>query len=60
MAENKKSEFFTYKGRPLVRNKDTLYYGDMSDNYVIMMQITESSFFSYARLIRVFYYLFQL
>lgn len=43
MAENKKSEFFTYKGRPLVRNKDTLYYGDMSDNYVIMMQITEKT-----------------
>jgi hypothetical protein len=31
--------FFTYKDRPLVRNKDTVYYGYMSDPYVVMMQI---------------------
>ena len=35
MSEN----FFTYKDRPLVRNKDTVYYGRMSDPYVVMMQI---------------------
>lgn len=32
-------EFFTYKKRPLVRSKDTLYYGHMGDPYVVMMQI---------------------
>ncbi len=38
MAENK-NEFFKYKGKPLVRCGDVLYYGDMSDEYVIKMQI---------------------
>ncbi len=37
MAE--KSKFLTYKGKPLVRNGNTLYYGEASANYVIMMQI---------------------
>ena len=31
--------FYTYKGYPLVRNKNTIYYGYMSDPFVIMMQI---------------------
>lgn len=45
MAENitKTHDFFTYKGMPLVRNKDTIYYGNMYDEYVIMMQITEKT-----------------
>ncbi len=34
-----KSKFLTYKGKPLVRNGNTLYYGDASEKYVIMMQI---------------------
>ncbi len=34
-----KNKFLTYKGRPLVRNGNTIYYGNMSDKYVIMMQI---------------------
>lgn len=29
----------TYKGRPLIRSGNTLYYGDMADEYVVMMQI---------------------
>ncbi len=32
-------EFFLYKGRPLVRLQDTIYYGRMSDPYVVMFQI---------------------
>lgn len=32
-------EFFEYKGKPLVRNKNTIYYGDMADPFVVMMQI---------------------
>ena len=40
MAEKEKQDFLTYKGKPLVRNGDTIYYGNMSDDYVIMMRIT--------------------
>lgn len=29
----------TYKGRPLVRSKNELYYGNLSEPYVIFMQI---------------------
>lgn len=43
IKEVKKSDFFTYKGYPLVRNKDTIYYGNMSDKYVVMMQILEKT-----------------
>ena len=40
MADGKKSgEFFTYKGRPLVRCGDEIYYGSMEEPYVIRMQI---------------------
>lgn len=41
MADTKKQaqEFFTYKGRPLVRCKDEIYYGNMEEPYVIRMQI---------------------
>ena len=35
-------KFLTYKGKPLVRNGNTLYYGNPSDPYVIMMQILAS------------------
>lgn len=40
MAEQKSAgEFSTYKGRPLVRCGDEIYYGSMEDPYVIRMQI---------------------
>ena len=32
-------KFFTYKGYPLVRSGDQIYYGYMSDPYVIWIQI---------------------
>ncbi len=35
------SNFFTYKGYPLVRHDDCIYYGNMSDEYVVMLQILE-------------------
>lgn len=38
-AENKEPQFLTYKDKPLVRCKNTIYYGDMNDPYVIMLQI---------------------
>ena len=31
-----------YKGRPLRRKDNLIYYGSMSDKYVIMLQITET------------------
>ena len=31
-------EFMTYKGYPLVRKGNDLYYGFMSEKYVIMLQ----------------------
>ena len=35
----KNNEFIEYKGRPLVRQGDDIYYGDMSDKYYIYMMI---------------------
>jgi hypothetical protein len=32
-------KFYTYKGYPLVRKGKTIYYGYMSDPYVILMEI---------------------
>lgn len=41
MAEAKKENapFLMYKGRPLVRSGNMLYYGSMAEEYVIVMQI---------------------
>lgn len=41
MAETKKAngKFLTYKGRPLVRCGDEIYYGNMEEPYVIRMQV---------------------
>lgn len=36
------SKFSTYRGYPLVRNGNQLYYGYMSDPYVIWIQILET------------------
>lgn len=36
------SEFLTFKGKPLVRSKNIIYYGDMSDKFVIKLEILTS------------------
>ena len=36
MAEQ---SFLTYKGRPMVRKGDTVYYGDTAEKYIIMLKI---------------------
>lgn len=42
IQENK---FPTYKGRPLVRNGDTIYYGDMRDLYVVKIDVKSTKKF---------------
>jgi hypothetical protein len=39
MMAEKEKQFFEYKGYPLVRNNDIIYFGNMSDEYVCMLQI---------------------
>lgn len=34
-------KFFCYKGKPLVRSGNTIYYGSMMDDYVVMLQIMD-------------------
>lgn len=41
MADNNAT--LMYKGRPLVRSGNTLYYGDMADKCVIVMQILSTT-----------------
>ena len=38
-AKPAEGEFPTYKGKPLVRSGDTIYYGSMKDKYVIKIDI---------------------
>lgn len=40
MAENKN---LTYKGKLLARKGNIIYYGNPEDNYIIMMNITNTS-----------------
>lgn len=39
MADN---QTLTYKGRPLMRKDNLVYYGSMADEYIIMLQILET------------------
>lgn len=42
----KKDEFLTYRGKPLVRKDNTIYYGDMTDEFVVVLQITSTKDFN--------------
>ena len=35
----------TYKGQPLMRKDNMVYYGSMADKYIIIMQVLESKDF---------------
>ena len=35
--------FLEYKGKPLVRSGNTIYYGDMNDPYVVCLTIKDST-----------------
>ena len=39
MAEE--TSFLTYKGRPLVRSGNVIFYGNLTDKNVVMMQILD-------------------
>ena len=35
-------EILTYKGRPLMRKDNIIYYGSMADSHIIMLQILDT------------------
>ena len=39
---SEKTEVLMYKGRPLMRKDNLIYYGSMADEYIIMLQIKET------------------
>lgn len=43
MTTNNNQWPLTYKGRPLMRKDDTIYYGSMTEKYIIMMKVLESA-----------------
>ena len=40
MPEN--NEVLMYKGHPLMRKDNLIYYGSMADEYIVMLQVLES------------------
>ena len=38
----KKSKILEYKGHPLRRKDNLIYYGSMSDKFIIMLQVVET------------------
>lgn len=40
MAEEK--SILTYKGKPLMRKDNVVYYGSMADSHIVMLQILET------------------
>ena len=45
MPKEAKKDFLRYKGRPMVRCGNTIYYGEMSEPYVVMLQILSTKKF---------------
>jgi len=43
MSDKKNGEFLMYRGRPLVRKGDEIYYGKMNDRFVIKLQVVSKS-----------------
>ena len=41
----KKTEFLTFKGKPLVRMGNMIYYGNPGDKYVAMLQVLSTEDF---------------
>lgn len=36
------ADTLTYKGRPLMRKDNLIYYGSMADKYIVMLQVLEA------------------
>lgn len=36
------ADMLTYKGRPLMRKDNLIYYGSMADQYIVMLQVLET------------------
>ena len=39
---SEKNEVLTYKGRPLMRKDNLIYYGSMADSHIVMLQVLET------------------
>ena len=39
---SEKNEVLMYKGHPLMRKDNLVYYGSMADEYIVMLQILET------------------
>ncbi len=44
MAAQEENEYkgLTYKGKPLIRKGNLMYYGDPTDKYIVMLQIHDT------------------
>lgn len=42
MVAAKKEKDFTYKGKPVYRQGNTIYYGDLAEDLILVLEITET------------------
>lgn len=42
MASVKKKKLLTYKGKPLIRCGDRIFYGELTDKYILVLDILET------------------
>lgn len=42
MATVKKKKLLTYKGKPLIRCGDRIFYGNLTDKYILVLDILET------------------
>jgi hypothetical protein len=45
MTQAKENQMMMYKGKPLVRSGNTIYYGSMADRYVTLLQVLSTNEF---------------
>lgn len=46
MAQSKAASIATYKGKPLVRSGNTIYYGEPSEKYIAMLNVITTENFN--------------
>ena len=42
VAAAKKKKFLMYNGKPLIRCGDRVYYGNLEDKYILVLDVTET------------------